>query len=178
MANTNSITNFKSGFNGGTRANRYTVDIIGGWPGLPPDPYDTQFKIVATQFPLAVVSTITVPYRGRPVNYAGDRQYSPWSVTVYDDSNNNTLWRSFNYWKELLDGHKTHTTNDVTYQSLQKTWRITQYDINGSDILRQIELRKCWPSVIGQIDLNMGSSDLVTFTVQMIFDKIKYIQGI
>lgn len=178
MAKQNSITNFKQGFNGGTRANRYEVKIIDGWPGMAPDATDTQFKIVATQFPLAVITAITLPYRGRPVNYAGDRQYSPWTLTVYDDSNTNNLWRAFNRWKELLDGHKTHTTNDYTYQSLQKKWQITQYDVNGSTVLRQIELEKCWPSVVGQIDLNMGSTDLVSFTVQMVFDKIKYVTGI
>jgi hypothetical protein len=102
---------------------------------------------------------------------------SPWSITVYDDANTNTIWRAFNRWKELIDGHKTHIGQDVTYQSLQKMWEIRQYDINGS-VIRHIQLQKCWPSYIGQIDLNMGSNDLVSFTVQMIFDKINYVKGI
>jgi hypothetical protein len=175
--NSNSITNFKSGFNGGTRANRFEVNIVDGWPDSAPDAYDTTFKIIATQMPLVQINTIVVPYRGRPVNYAGDRQYSPWSLTVYDDSNDNSLWRAFNRWKEMLDGHKTHETYDVTYESLQKTWNLYQFDTNGNTI-RQIQLYKCWPSNIGEINLNMASNDPVTFSVQMMFDKIDYITGI
>jgi hypothetical protein len=177
MAASNSITNFKQGFNGGTRSNRFVVSIVDGWPGYAPATNDTTFKIIATQFPIAQINTITIPYRGRPVNYAGDRQYSPWPITVYDDSNTQNLWRSFNRWKELLDGHKTHKSSDYTYRSLQKTWEIRQYDLNGNTI-RHIQLQKCWPSVVSQIDLNMSSTDLVSFTVQMVFDKINYIKGI
>jgi hypothetical protein len=172
----NSITNFKQGFNGGTRANRFEASIVDGWPGYAPDINDTTFKIVAAQLPMAQLNTITIPYRGRPVNYAGDRQYSPWPITIYDDNNTNNLWRSFNRWKELLDGHKTHKTEDITYASLQKTWQIKQYDNNGNTI-RHIQLQKCWPSVISQIDLNMGSTDLVSFTVQLVFDKINFVTG-
>tara|TARA_R110000868_G_scaffold139430_4_gene354231 strand:+ start:1101 stop:1634 length:534 start_codon:yes stop_codon:yes gene_type:complete len=177
MANSNSITNFKKGFNGGTRSNRFEVKIVDGWPGMPPATNDTTFKIVATQFPIAQVNTITIPYRGRPVNYAGDRQYSPWSITVYDDSNTNNLWKSFNRWKELMDGHKTHVSQDYTHRTLQKKWEIYQYDMNGA-IIRHVQLQKCWPSVVSQIDLNMSSTDLVSFTVQMVFDKINYVKGI
>lgn len=177
MASYNSITNFKQGFGGGTRANRFEVSMVDGWPGMPPDINDTKFKIVSSQFPTSQINSIVIPYRGRPVNYAGDRQYSPWTVTVYDDSNTNSLWRAFNRWKELLDGHKTHTTQDYTYRSLQKTWEIYQYDVNGTTI-RHIQLQNCWPSFISQIDLNMGSTDLVSFTVQMVFDKINFRKGI
>lgn len=177
MSSSNSITNFKQSFNGGTRANRFEVRIVDGWPGMSPYALDTKFKIIATQFPTAQLNAITIPYRGRPVNFAGDRQYSPWTITVYDDNNVDNLWRAFNKWKEMLDGHKTHKSSDFTYKTLQKRWEVLQYDANGNTI-RHIQLQRCWPSVVGQINLDMGSTDLVAFTVQLVFDKMNFIKGI
>lgn len=180
MANSNSITNFKGGFGGGTRANRFKV--IAEWPaGISTNATESTFKIVASQFPQVQVNAITIPYRGRPVNYAGDRQYSPWTITVYDDNNTNNLWNAFNRWKEALDGHTTHTVarSDFGYDTLQTTWTIQQLDLNGStNPLRSIMLYRCWPSVISEIALNMGSTDFTTFTVQMVFDRISYGAGL
>jgi hypothetical protein len=180
MANNNSISQFKTGFNGGTRANRF--EVVAEWPsGIGTDANVDSFQIIATQLPQVQVNTITIPYRGRPVNYAGDRQYSPWSITVYDDNNTNNLWRAFHKWKEALDGHVTHTVqnNDYSYSNLQTIWKIKQLDLNaGTSPTRQISLYNCWPSVIGEISLNMGSPDFTTFTVQMVFDYIKYDAGL
>ena len=36
--------------------------------------------------------------------------------------------------RKLLDGHRTHETSDQTYESLQKTWAVYQYDNNGNTI--------------------------------------------
>lgn len=172
MANT--ISDFKNGFNGGTRVNRFVV--FPQWPaGIAPPQTDSSFKIISASLPAVTVNTISVPYRGRLVNFAGDRQYSPWTVGVYDDNNTQNLWRAFQTWKERLDGHWNHKVynNDFAYRSLQTTWRIQQLDVNNNQVLRQIYLYKCWPSVIGEIGLNMGENNFVSFSVSLTFDHIK-----
>lgn len=172
----NNISDFKTNFKGGTRANRFKVWAT--WPaGVVGYNTDMEFNVSATSMPVAQIGTVLVPYRGRPAIYAGDRQYSPWTITVYDDDQSNHLWEAFHKWGELIDGHLTHEKNNTTYSysDLQSLFKLYQYDTNGNTI-RQISLWNSWPLAVTQIDLNMGSVDLVQFQVQLVFDKIDIVQ--
>lgn len=176
----NSIITFKNNFGGGTRANRFMVDSSGSWPsGISVPTDETKFKVFATTLPKAEMGTINVPYRGRVLNFAGDRVYGYWTVSVYDDNNTNNLWKAFNKWKELLDGHETHlvTGNDFAYTTLQKTWTFNQLGLNGGT-LRQIKLYNCWPSQISALDLDMAKAEQSVFSVILTFDYFDIIQGI
>lgn len=170
----NSIIDFKQKFNGGTRANRFVVSPL--WPtGINPPTNDSTFKIVSASLPAVTINTIPIPYRGRLISYAGDRQYSPWTVGIYDDNNSEGLWKAFQTWKERLDGHVTHTVheNNYSYSKLQTTWVMKQLSLNGENPIRRITLYKCWPSVVGEINLNMGEVNFVAFSVTLTFDNLR-----
>jgi hypothetical protein len=172
MSKNNSIINFKKGFNGGTRANRFKV--IPQWPSdVSVSNKDSSFKIVSASLPATTINNISVPYRGRQISFPGDRMYSTWTVGVYDDNNTDNLWRGFQKWAELMDGHYTHTVykNNYSYSELQTTWTIKQLDLNG-DTLKTIILYKCWPSVVGEINLNMAEVGIVGFSTTLTFDYI------
>jgi hypothetical protein len=174
----NSLVNFKNQFNGGSRPNRFEVSAV--WPtGISPPVNHLKFKIVSASLPRAKINTIGIPYRGRTITYAGDRTYEPWIVGVYDDGDTTSLWRCFNRWKESLDGHYSHKVlnNDYAYASLQTTWTIKQLDLNGTPI-RQINLFKCWPNVVGDINLNMGETNFVAFNVSLTYDHMEITSGI
>ena len=180
MANDNSIQTFKQKFGGGTRANRFEVISTSGWPtGVSVDPTNTKFKVFAASMPQAEVGTITVPYRGRVLYFAGDRNYGSWIISVYDDSGSNNLWKAFNKWKELLDGHVTHTVANAnySYSNLQKNWKLNQLGLNG-EVLRTINLINCWPEQISNIDLNMSKADFAVFSVSLKFDYYEIEKGI
>jgi hypothetical protein len=173
--NQNSIKFFKTNFYGGTRANRFVVS--GSWPtgvSVPDNEKDLKIKIFASSMPKSEVGTIAIPYRGRAYYLPGDRQYSVWSVDVYDDTGNNNIWKAFNKWKELLDSHENHTVsnNDFAYENLQKTWNIKQLSLDDS-ILRTITLYRCWPSEISSLTFDMGSTEPATFRVTLTFDYFK-----
>ena len=99
-------------------------------------------------------------------------------IKVYDDGDK-VLWKAFQQWKELLDGHQTHklTTNDFGYKTLQTNFFIQQLRANGQ-IYREIKLFRCWPSEVGGINFDMGSSEFVTFDVTLTFDHLDIITGI
>ena len=175
MPTPNSIQSFKQAFNGGTRQNRFTVPIAGAFPdniGYTPNITTEQLKIVSASLPQASVGTITVPYRGRNLNFAGDREYQPWSITVYDDNNSDNLWKAFHSWKEALDGHVTHEVvgGDFAYERLKTNWIIRHLDLNGNNVLRQIKLVGCWPEQVGGIGLSMNQTDQALFQVSMRYD--------
>jgi hypothetical protein len=137
---------------------------------------ETKFKIFATSMPKAELGTIQVPYRGRLLNFAGDRSYGNWAVSIYDDNNTNNLWKAFNTWKELLDGHLTHqvANSDFDYSTLQRDWTVKQLPLNGQPSgttpLRQITLKNCWPSQISSMDFDMAKADQTIFNVVLTFD--------
>jgi hypothetical protein len=169
----NSIISFKDGFNGGTRSNRFVV--IPSWPSqitIPDE--EAKFKIVSASLPATQVNTISIPYRGRQITFPGDRQYSTWTVGIYDDNNTNTLWKALHRWGEFMDGHVTHTVrnDNFSYSQLQTTWTVRQLDQNGG-ILKTIYLYKCWPSVVGQINLDMGEVGFVGFSATLTYDYIR-----
>ena len=175
MPTPNSIQSFKQAFNGGTRQNRFTVPLAGVFPqniNYTPNIVTEQLKIVSTSLPQASVGTISIPYRGRNLNFAGDREYQPWAITVYDDNNGDNLWKAFHAWKEALDGHVTHEVieNDFAYQKLKTDWIVKHLDLNGNNVLRQIKLVGCWPEQVGGISLAMNQTDQALFQVSMRYD--------
>lgn len=179
-SNQNSIIAFKKAFNGGTRSNRFEVVSTTGWPnGVSVNSQNTKFKLFSTVMPSAELGTIQVGYRGRAYSLAGDRQYSTWPVSIYDDSDSQNLWKAFQRWKELLDGHVDHKVfrNDFAYKSLQKTWVVNQLGLNG-DILRTIKLINCWPSQVGGLLLDMGSTTQSNFSVTLVFDYFQISKGL
>jgi hypothetical protein len=178
MAIENSIQRFKESFNGGNRANRF--EVISSFPPSVLKPgANEKYKIFASSLPRAELGTIQVPYRGRLLSLAGDRNYSAWAVSVYDDNNQDTLWRSFQSWKEKLDGHLTHQVHnsDFSYRNLQTNWTIKQLDLNGAGI-RTITLFKCWPEQVGQLNFDMQSANQSQFSVTLAFDYFEITQGL
>ena len=173
MPNNNSITTFKEGFLGGTRANRFVVEPI--WPvGINVSADDSSFKMISASLPASTINTISVPYRGRLINFAGDRMYTPWNVGIYDDNNTNSIWKGLHQWAEFMDGHYTHKVkgDDFSYKRLQTTWRMKQLDANGL-VLKTITLYKCWPSVVGEVELNMADAGFSSFSTTLTFDYLK-----
>jgi hypothetical protein len=183
MPTNNSIQTFKQNFNGGTRQNRFTVPLDEAFPSVidfTPNIATEQLKIVSASLPQASVGTISVPYRGRVLNFAGDREYQPWSITVYDDNNSQNLWQAFHSWKEALDGHVTHEVKDAdfAYEKLKTNWVVQHLDLNGGNILRQIKLVGCWPEQVGGISLAMNQTDQALFQVSLRYDYFIIEEGI
>ena len=86
MAN---ISDFKAQLiGGGARPNQFRVDLtfpsfvsIGAVVGL-----NSQFLCKAAQLPASTVENMQILYRGRQVNFAGERSFAPWTVSIYNDT--------------------------------------------------------------------------------------------
>ena len=188
---TNTISAFKDGFNGGTRANRFSVDI--NWPSQlnTTVPDNTLYHVVAAKLPEAELGSISIPYRGRVAHYAGDRDYKPWTVTVLDDTGTNASWLAFHSWSNLLSSHINNVPDDQTYKAsgtnpLLKILTFKQLRDpslgsssttgSSSSQSRQVNLYHAWPSEVGQIGFDMGEGgSLVAFTVTFTYDYYKII---
>jgi len=184
-----SISDFKAGFNGGTRANRFRVKI--NWPSIvgsgtttTPPTLNLDYHVISAKLPSAELGTIKVPYRGRIAYYAGDREYKPWTVTILDDTGAGTdSWKHFHRWADALGSHDDNTVNDPTFSysplgtsEYLKDLVFTQLHAPiqpgvGFSDLKKITLHHAWPSEIGEISLDMGEGGgLVSFSVTFMYD--------
>ena len=185
------ITNFKNGFNGGTRANRFTVS--GGLGSVSTGTSNAiknyQFHIRSTFIPPITNITLEMHGYGRKLHIPGDRQYAPWQLTIYDDrpsgsessgSESGTilvpdLWQKFVDWQTAINAHDTNTTSlsgAPGYLNYKNDWNIDHLDLNGT-ILKSFKLIGCWPKSVSDIDFNMTRRNFLnTFSVIMLYDSI------
>lgn len=178
------ISTFKAGFNGGTRANRFNVEIP-NWPAdIDYAPTELSYHAVAAKLPENELGSIPVPWMGRVAHFAGDRDYKPWTVTFIDDlssgGGNKHLWHAFHSWMNLINSHKQNTTGDQTFSNgtLLKNIVFNQlHDPSGGTtttdhkIIRTITLKHAWPSEVSQISFDMGEGgSLINFSVTFTFD--------
>jgi hypothetical protein len=190
MAN-QKISDFKSGFLGGTRANRFNVEIV--WPtGVVAEPATSIYHATASKLPEAELGSISIPYRGRVAHYAGDRDYKPWTVTIIDDTGTNASWLAFHQWANLLSSHVNNTVADTTYGigGSSNLCDVTFNQLNdpssggtdtftGHTTMRTIILKHAWPSEVGQIGLDMGEGgSLVSFSVTFTYDYYEITKGL
>jgi hypothetical protein len=171
MAN---ITDFKSQMiGGGARPNQFRVDLtfpsfvssgLGTIVGL-----NSQFLCKATQLPASIVENVQVFYRGRPVNFAGERSFQPWSITVYND----TTFSIRNAMEAWSNGVANFTgTNGLTSaRDYQVDLSVYQLDRNGEAPIKKYTFINAYPISVGQIALDYESNNVIEqFDVEFQYD--------
>lgn len=163
MAN---ISEFKANMlGGGARPNQFRVELgfpsfvgVGAAVGI-----RSMFLCKAATLPASTVENIAVQYRGRPVNFAGERTFAPWTITVYNDVDfaiRNALEKWSNGIQNL--GQTNGLTNPSDYQvDLQ----VSQLDRNGS-VIKSYSFIDAFPIEIGNIQLDYETTNQIeTFDV-------------
>lgn len=163
MAN---ISDFKAQLTGGgARANQFRVQLsfpsfvsLGVIAGL-----QAQFLCNAAQLPSSTIENISVLYRGRPVNFAGERTFSPWTISVYNDTNFN-IRNALEQWSNGIQNNGT--TNGITNPAnYQVDLSVYQLDRNGATV-KAYKFVDAFPSEIGDIQLGYDQGNAIeTFNV-------------
>ena len=150
MAN---IDDFKANLaGGGSRANQFRVTITpptGIAIGL--DVRNASFLCKASNLPGQTLGEIPVPFRGRNVYIAGDREFETWSTTFINDTTfnvRNAIERWMNGINDLAEN--TGVTSATDYQA---DLFVDQLDRDDA-VLKTYILRACFPQSIAQIDLS------------------------
>jgi len=163
MAN---ISDFKAQLTGGgARANQFRVQLsfpsfvtLGAVAGL-----QAQFLCNAAQLPASTIEPISVLYRGRPVNFAGERTFAPWTIAVYNDTNFN-IRNALEQWSNGIQNNGT--TNGITNPAnYQVDLSVYQLDRNGATV-KAYKFVDAFPSEIGDIQLGYDQGNAIeTFNV-------------
>jgi hypothetical protein len=168
MAN---ISEFKSRLaGGGARANQFRAYLFfpnfvsGGGTAAE----QAQFLCNSAQLPSSTIDPITVLYRGRPINFAGERTFQPWTVSIYNDTNFQ-IRNALETWSDGIQNvdATTGVTNPLDYQvDLQ----VQQLDRNGA-VIKVYTFVDAFPTEVGDIALGYDQGNAIeTFNVTFLYN--------
>ena len=154
-----SINDFKANLiGGGARANQFRVTITPP-PGIAIglDVRRTSFMCKGSNLPAQELTPIEVPFRGRKIYIAGDREFSEtWTTTFINDTDfmiRNALERWSNGINDLA--LNTGVIDPADYQT---DLTVEQLDRDDT-VLKTYIFRSAWPVTISAIELSSENQD-------------------
>lgn len=171
--NTLRIDDFKGNLvNGGSRANLFAVNLTGRGAQLAGLTLEDGYMVKAAQLPGSSIVPITIPFRGRQLQVAGDKTFEPWTVTIINDyrpGGRSSIRDGFERWMNSIASHVAGTTASTDFQApsnYMADMSVSQLDKAGN-ILKQYDIRGVWPSNVSAIDLSYDSENTIEeFTVE------------
>lgn len=159
------VDDFKSKLTGGgARANMFKV--ICNFPGYAQGDVElTSFLCKGAQLPSSVIAPITVPFRGRQLQIAGDRTFEPLSLTVINDSEF-VIRNAFERWMNGINEHQNNTglTDPTDYQADI----VVQQLAKDGTVIKSYDFRGTFPTNLSVIDVNYDSENTIEeFTVEL-----------
>lgn len=165
------INDFKTKIGTGLiRPNQFIVTIQ--FPNIPgidagKAATESQFMCRAASLPSSTVAPIPVYYRGRAINVAGERQFQPWTVAIYNEdfSIRNSLVKWSNYINNINDN-----TGQIQPASYKMKVTVEQLDRNGTKI-KGIFLEGAFPIEISAIELDWeNNAQIEMFQCTFVYD--------
>lgn len=155
------ISDFKSMLQGGgARPNQFRVELsfpsfvgVAGVTGLA-----TQFLCKATSLPASTITPATAYYRGRPVHFAGEREFQPWTIEVYNDTNF-SIRNALEQWQGKILNY-SGTNGVVKATDYQVDLTVHQLDRNDN-IAKTYKFHDAFPIEVGQIALDFEQNNQI-----------------
>jgi hypothetical protein len=165
MAN---IADFKSKLaGGGARANQFKVTCpFPGYSQVGGEIEIKSFLCSGAELPASTVSNVTIDFRGRAINFAGEREYAAMGLTIINDTDFK-LRNAFERWQNGINNHTDNggLTNPADYMV---DVFVDQLDRNGETI-KSYTLRSAYPDSVGNITLGYGETEIETFEVSLTY---------
>ena len=165
------IADFKSKLiGGGARANQFKVSLIP--PALVAGASNAgralEFLCRATSLPASILSDIPVMYRGRAVHVAGEREFQPWSISVYNDTDFG-IRDALEAWHHMIVNYNA-TDGRTMPLEYQVDATVYQLDRNGNT-LKSYRFKDLYPTTVSAIELNYDTNNAIEeFTVDFVYN--------
>ena len=160
------IDDFKANLiGGGARANQFRITITPP-PGIAIglDVRRTSFLVTTAAIPDIAMNFIAVPFRGRNIQYPGDRSDpGDWTTTFYNDTDF-MIRNAMERWQNGINDYANNTgvTSPADYQT---DLFIEQLDADDT-ILKTYIFRNAYPLTVGAIELTSAEAgEIETFPV-------------
>lgn len=160
------ISEFKSQLlGGGARPSQFRVELsFPSWvSGGTLAGQQSQFLCKSAQLPGSIITDIPTFYRGRVVHLAGEREFQPWTISIYNDTNFN-IRNAFENWSDGI----------TAYGAIQGRTNPTEYQVDmfvhqldrGGAIIKSYKFFDAYPVDIGIIQLDFEATNTIeTFDV-------------
>ena len=154
---------------GGARPSLFQVNITN--PANGAGDLVTPFMVKTAQIPASTITNIPVNYFGRPVNFAGNRTFEEWTVTVINDEDF-AIRNAMEQWQNTINSVQGNlrtfgASSPVLYKS---NAQVTQFSKTGVPI-RVYSFVGIYPTTLSAIDVSWDTADsLEEFTVGFTYD--------
>jgi hypothetical protein len=131
---------------------------------------DLPFFCSIAQIPTQTITTVQVPYFGRKLKYAGEREYPELTVTILNDEDYK-LRHAFEDWMRQITGTAVTTSNfngGLWNRSYAGSAEVVQHSRNnhGGGPQQRYTFVGLYPVTLGEISLDWNSNDQIeTFSV-------------
>ena len=159
------VDDFKSKLTGsGARSNLFKATV--NFPGYAGGDVElTSFLIKAAQLPSSVIAPITIPFRGRQLQIAGDRTFEPWTITIINDVDMNVR-NAFERWMNGINQHNNNTglSNPTDYQADMIVEQLNK----AGEVTKRYDFRGTFPTNVSSIELSYDTENTIEeFTVEL-----------
>lgn len=151
---------------GGARASLFEVRMSN--PVNSTGDQKISFMARASRLPASSIGTVTVPYFGRQVKFAGNRTFDQWSVTVMNDEDF-LVRNALEDWMSSINTHVGNINEQGTPGGYKSQAQIIQYSKSGS-ILREYNFNGIFPVALAAITTDWSSDEIQTFDVTFEYD--------
>jgi hypothetical protein len=117
-----------------------------------------QFLCRSAQLPASTIEPITTLYRGRPVQFAGERTFAPWTVSIYNDTSFN-IRNALEVWQNGIQNYNT-TLGKTNPRDYQVDLSVFQLDRSGA-IIKSYKFVDAMPVNIGPIQLDFDQQNQI-----------------
>jgi len=143
---------------GGARANQFKVEINNPPVGFANrvDQRQAAFLCSATSLPAMSIAVMEIPFRGRTIRIAGDRDFpDPWAVTFLNDTNF-SLRNAMESWSNSINDL---ATGQGEVNSLNYCADLTVSQLDRDDtILKQYKFINAWPETVAAVELSTAAT--------------------
>jgi hypothetical protein len=155
---------------GGARASLFDVLITTPFGAEAGALEKFRFTCRASEIPAATIGSVDVPYFGRKIKLAGDREFADWSVTVMNDEDylvRNMFEDWSNRMNQLVGNLKIEGAFATSYKT---TASVSQYS-KDSGVIRSYNFVGIFPINIGAMSLDWDTTNQIqTFDVTFAYD--------
>lgn len=146
---------------GGARPNQFRVELtfpafVGSIASAAGNA--AQFLCRTAVLPASTMEDITAAYRGRPVHFAGERTFAPWTVGIYNDTN--FLIR--NVMERWHNGVLSYTATNGIMRPSDYQVDMTVYQLDRNDrAIKTYRFFDAYPTSVGQIALDFETNNQI-----------------
>lgn len=161
------VANLRSG---GARPTLFQVTLDS--PFTPELASVAPFMVQATSLPASNISPIQVPYWGRKIKVAGDREFEDWQVSVMNDEDFKVR-HALETWHNRINSlsGNLNTTASSAPSNYKTQAEVKQYSKIGGSPIRVYKFYGIFPLSVGAIDVSWEATNQIeTFPVTFSYD--------